>query len=103
MIQQAIINERHKEIYEKYADKHIDDYDVFVKTRVVEYFLNKSQDSADTILELVDLALMNASDISSISKQEECEQSESKQTSSANATTADNMIANENINEQEEN
>jgi hypothetical protein len=59
MITQETIIEKHSELSEHYALQQIDDFDVFVRTRVVEYFLNASHEAVDDILSWVDSALSN--------------------------------------------
>lgn len=38
MVSQAEIITKYNEFYKAYSNKHIDDYEVFVRTRVIEYF-----------------------------------------------------------------
>lgn len=57
MVNQLNIQIKYKELHKKYADQHIDDCDVFVRSRVIEYFLNKSKETADEIVILVEKAL----------------------------------------------
>lgn len=93
MIEQAIIHAKYSELNEHYADQHIDDYDVFVRSRVVEYFLNNSKEAADNIVDLVERALArNDTCISPDATQDENpDYCSSSNLSSENIATADKV------------
>ena len=61
MIEQSNIQTKYNELNKQYANQHIGDYDAFVRSRVIEFFLNNSQSSADNIAELVEYALADDS------------------------------------------
>ena len=45
MIEQETALTKINEIYDEYSNQYIDDYDVFVCSRAVEYFLNDSSET----------------------------------------------------------
>ena len=59
MIEPAGIQEKYSELYKHYVDLQIDDFDVFVHSRVMEFYINSSQLSVDTIAALIEHALAN--------------------------------------------
>ena len=59
MIEPAGIQEKYSELYKQYVDLHIDDFDVFIHSRVMEFYINSSELSVDTIAALVKHALAN--------------------------------------------
>ena len=59
MIAKTQILVKYNEIYNQYSDRCIDDYEVFIRSRVVEYFLNTSQIVSDELMQLIDDALLN--------------------------------------------
>ena len=48
---------QYNKFYEDYGNKHIDDYETFIRTRVIEYFFHLSQDSIDEITSFVNMVL----------------------------------------------
>jgi hypothetical protein len=57
MVSQAEIITKYNEFYKAYSNKHIDDYEVFVRTRVIEYFFHLSHNSIDVLTSFVNKVL----------------------------------------------
>ena len=51
---QMEIRALYKQVEEEYADQHIDDYDAFVRSRVIEHLINHDYMSADRAIALVE-------------------------------------------------
>jgi len=57
-IEQMSIQAKYNEFHNLYANRHIDDYDIFVRSRVVEFFLNNPITTADSLVGLVTHSLV---------------------------------------------
>jgi len=49
MLNDASIQEKYNEIYHKYLEQQIDDYDNFVRSRLAEYYINTTHETVDNI------------------------------------------------------
>lgn len=57
MIDHATIIAKYNEIHKDYNNKHIDDYETFVRSRVIEYFLHLIHCPIDELVLLVNTTL----------------------------------------------
>jgi hypothetical protein len=57
MLDKKGIQEKYNELYKKFFDKQIDDFDAFIRSRIIEYCLNKFEESSDQISNFVLLSL----------------------------------------------
>jgi hypothetical protein len=58
MIDETITNQTYRELFEKYASAKIDDYDVFIRSRVIEHFINTSPATSDVAAQAVAISIM---------------------------------------------
>ena len=59
MLNKNIVQEKYNELYEQYSNKSIDDFDVYVRSRLVEFIINTFGESSDDALNLVNSVLEN--------------------------------------------
>ena len=57
MIKKTDIQTEYNEFYEYYANQNIDDYETFIRSRVIEFFINNSQVASDNIIDLVEFVI----------------------------------------------
>lgn len=78
MITQEVIRSKYCELYDKYADRHIDDYGTFVLSRVLEFFINNSEEATDGVRDLIEDAFTNKVADASCENASEVNQDESE-------------------------
>jgi len=57
MLSKDGIHAKYNELYQKFTDRSIDDFEIFIKSRVVEYCLNTFGETSDNVVEVVLSAL----------------------------------------------
>jgi len=66
------VKSKFEEFHEKYSNQSIDDYDVFVQSRVIEYYVNTFQVPADSIMDLL-IRSLSGNDVAELSEAEKVE------------------------------
>lgn len=57
MVEERVILTKYGELCVDYKNKHIDDFDNYVRSRLIEYIYNKEHDDIDLIVDTVRRAM----------------------------------------------
>lgn len=54
MVEQKIIQEKYFDLRKQFENKQIDDYETFIRSRLIEYLINVHNENLDSAFALVD-------------------------------------------------